>query len=114
MGLMGLMDGWGNELRMGDTLLSLNEINQNVIPLTIGNDNTDAILRHLARCSIFRMHTTPAKSAFLCLDILTEIGTRLYPTNQLGGGIIRLSRIDAVNIRQQDKGVGIHHLRNQS
>ena len=60
---------------MWDVLFILHEVNQDVVTLTIGNDDTDACLLHLRGSGILGVHATTAKGTLLRLDIFREVAT---------------------------------------
>ena len=81
---------------------------------TVGYDNTDALLGHVCRRSVFRHHASaPSLTAFL-LYVLAQIGAGGHLADEFRSRIIGQSGEDTVDIAQQNKRLGAHHLRNKS
>ena len=55
-----------------------NQVNEDVLTLTVGDDDTDARLLYLSGSSVFRVHAATTEGTLLLLDILGEVGTRCH------------------------------------
>ena len=61
----------------------LYQVDEDVVTLAIGNNDTDASLLYFGCRGVFRMHATTSEGALLWLDILREVAARLYFRYQL-------------------------------
>ena len=66
------------------------QICQDVLALTVGDDDTDTGLRDLAGGSVFRMHTPTSEGALLGLYVFREVTARSHFAYQFGGRVITL------------------------
>ena len=76
------------------------QICQDVLALTVGDDDTDTGLRDLTGGGVFRMHAPTAEGALLGLDVFRKVTARSYFAYQFGTGVIRMGGEDAVDVRE--------------
>ena len=93
---------------------TLHEIYENVLALTVGDDDADTSQGCLGCGRVFGVHASTAESAFLWLDVFAKVTARRHLADELGFGIIGMGGEDAVYIRKQDECVGFHHLCDES
>ena len=91
-------------------LWMLDEVGEDVFALTIGDNHANASLRYLARCGVFRVHTTTSESTLLRLDVLDEVTAWCHFLDELGCWVVRMTIEDTIDVRQQDQCVCLHHL----
>ena len=99
---------------MWSVILICEKVDEDILPLAIGNDHLYARLLHTGGSGVFGMHTATAKCALLSLDIFAEVATRGHKGNNLRLRVVGLTGEDTVDIAQQDEHVGMHHLGNKS
>ena len=56
------------------------------------------------------MHATTTEGTLLGLDVFREVAAGSHLTDEFGTGIIGMGGEDAVDVREQDEGVCLHHL----
>ena len=59
---------------------------------------------------VLRVHAATTESTLLRPDILGEIGAWRNGLYQFGSRIVGMPGIDAIDVREQDERVGLHHL----
>ena len=74
-------------------LFVLHQVYEDVVALSVGNDDADTRLLHLRGSGIFRMHAATPEGTLLRLDILGEVAARRHLPDQLSSWIIKAAEI---------------------
>ena len=83
---------------------------QDVAGFAVGYHHADAAGCHLAGGVVFRLHAAAPCGALLGLYVLVEIVLRLHLADELAGWVVRVASVYAVDVAEQDEGLGVHHL----
>ena len=83
---------------MGRLFRSLDEIDQDVVALTICDDNPDTCLRHLSGSRVFGVHATTAESTLLGLDLFRQVSSWSYLADQFCTRVVGMGVVDSVDI----------------
>ena len=85
------------------------QIGQDPVLHTVGNDDLDALLGHLGGDGRLGQHAAAAETAPAELDITAQVLARLNPPDDLRPGHLRISVIDTVDIAQDNQYIRRHH-----
>ena len=99
----------GLKLGVEGRLGTLHQVDEDVVALAVGDNHADALVGHLAGNVAFRDHTPTAEAALASLDILAQVGAGLHLADDLRLGRGERTIVDAVDVAEDDEGVGVHH-----
>ena len=100
-------------VRQKDSMKSLlrmfKQVDKHILTLSIRYHHSDTLICDASGNVTLARHAATSQRAFLVADIFIEISSRLHYFYNRSPWIIRITIIDAVNIAQNNKFVGIHH-----
>ena len=78
------------------------QVSKHVVALTVGNDDLDAFVGHLAGYGTFSHHPAASETGFLRTDILLQIPFRFHLTDNLHARFAGKAVVYAIHIAQYD------------
>ena len=85
------------------------QVDKDVVDCTVGNNYPDSLLCYFARNVGFGHHSSPAEVAFAALDIFGKVVIVVYRRYNLRAGSLGIAVENAVDVRQNNQRVAVHH-----
>ena len=87
----------------------LGQVDEDVVGLSVGDDNLDAFVCHFACNMRFSDHSATSEATLLIDNIFSQIAVVVDHWYDARAGFLRISVVDAVDVTQDDKRVAIQH-----
>ena len=87
----------------------MDEFEQHARTLAVGDDDLDAFGGYLACNALLGDHAAEPETRLAGLYVLTDVGIVADDGDKLRVGIGGVTRVDAVDVAEQDEQVGRHH-----